>query len=79
MNQQDNDAYLLPNEVAALMHVSPKTVARWASQQKLPHVKTLGGHRRFRAGEILPLIAELRISGLSLEALAEARGSTLAD
>src|SRR5258708_32583716 len=47
----END-FLLPKEVAALLHVSPKTVARWATQQKLPYVKTLGGHRRFPADQI---------------------------
>lgn len=35
------------SEVAALFHVSPKTIVRWAQDGKLPHIMTLGGHRRF--------------------------------
>jgi excisionase family DNA binding protein len=31
-------------EVADLLHVSPKTVSRWAKEGKLPFLKTLGGH-----------------------------------
>jgi excisionase family DNA binding protein len=32
--------------VADILHVSPKTVSRWAKEGKLPFLKTLGGHRR---------------------------------
>jgi len=59
--------FLLPKQVAALLHVSPKTVARWASQQKLPYVKTLGGHRRFPAAAIEDLVRRLEEQGASLE------------
>jgi excisionase family DNA binding protein len=59
--------YLLPKEVAALLHVSPKTVARWATQQKLPYVKTLGGHRRFPAGQIAALVRRLEAEGRTLD------------
>ena len=38
--------YLHPAEVADLLQVSPKTVARWAKEGK-PFLKTLGGHRRY--------------------------------
>jgi excisionase family DNA binding protein len=48
----DGDALLTPAEVAALFRVNPKTVTRWARAGKLTAVKTLGGHRRFRASEI---------------------------
>jgi excisionase family DNA binding protein len=40
-------SYLLPAEVADILHVSPKTVSRWAKEGKLPFMKTLGGHRRY--------------------------------
>ena len=40
--------YLTPSQVARLLHVSPKTVNRWAHEGRLPCVLTLGGHRRFR-------------------------------
>ena len=38
--------YLRAAEVAAILQVSPKTVSRWATECKLPFLKTLGGHRR---------------------------------
>ena len=53
--KQDNrteDRLLTPSEVAALFRVDPKTVTRWAQQGKLRSIRTLGGHRRFRASEI---------------------------
>jgi excisionase family DNA binding protein len=39
--------WLRAAEVAARLHVSPKTVTRWANQGRLEHRRTLGGHRRF--------------------------------
>ena len=39
--------WLRAAEAAALLHVSPKTVARWAKAGRLPHRCTLGGHRRY--------------------------------
>lgn len=42
--------YLRAAEVADILYVSPKTVARWAMEGKLPSMKTLGGHRRFPGG-----------------------------
>ena len=44
---QKEREYLLPGEAAALLHVSPKTVNRWANEGRLPCIVTLGGHRRF--------------------------------
>jgi excisionase family DNA binding protein len=55
MAQHDTDAHealLTPSEVAALFRVNPKTVTRWARSGKLTAIRTLGGHRRFRASEI---------------------------
>ena len=40
---------LTPAEVAAMFRVNPKTVTRWARAGKLTAIRTLGGHRRFRA------------------------------
>jgi excisionase family DNA binding protein len=51
--------YLSRAEVARLFEVSPATVARWAREGRLPHVSTLGGHRRYRADEILALVAKV--------------------
>ena len=46
------DALLTPSEVAALFRVNPKTVTRWARAGKITAIRTLGGHRRFRASEV---------------------------
>ena len=43
---------LTPSEVAQLFRVNPKTVTRWARAGKISAIRTLGGHRRFRASEI---------------------------
>lgn len=51
--------YLLTAEVARLLHVSPKTVSRWAKENKLPYGRTLGGHRRFPARAIKELVGRL--------------------
>jgi excisionase family DNA binding protein len=40
-------AWLTSAEVARRLHVTPKTVARWARQGRLAHRRTLGGHRRY--------------------------------
>jgi excisionase family DNA binding protein len=47
-------------EVADILHVSPKTVSRWAKEGKLPFMKTLGGHRRYPEAEIRELVETLR-------------------
>jgi len=47
---------LTPREVAALFHVDAKTVTRWAEAGKLHAVRTLGGHRRYRANEVYALL-----------------------
>ena len=52
-----DDALLTPSEVATLFRVSPKTVTRWSRAGKLTAFKTLGGHRRFRAGEVREVLA----------------------
>jgi excisionase family DNA binding protein len=39
--------FLRSAQVAAILQVSPKTVARWAQQGLLPCQRTLGGHRRY--------------------------------
>ncbi|MEU5992831.1 BldC family transcriptional regulator [Spirillospora sp. NPDC047418] len=59
---------LTPAEVAALFRVDPKTVTRWAQQGKLSAIRTVGGHRRYRACEIHELLnverASRRYAGL---------------
>ena len=53
-------SYLHTAEVADILHVSTKTVSRWAKEGKLPFLKTLGGHRRYPEAEIRELASELR-------------------
>ena len=36
MAEAEDDIYLRSSEVASLLHVSPKTVSRWAKEGKLP-------------------------------------------
>jgi excisionase family DNA binding protein len=51
--------FLRSAEVAAILQVSPKTVARWARQGRLPYQRTLGGHRRYPEPVIRELAASL--------------------
>ena len=43
---------LTPSEVAVMFRVDPKTVTRWAQAGRLSAIRTIGGHRRFRASEV---------------------------
>ncbi len=51
--------FLHTSEVADLLGVSPKTIARWAKDGKLPYQRTLGGHRRYDPTVIHDLAARL--------------------
>lgn len=53
------DELLTPAEVAQMFRVNPKTVTRWARAGKISAIRTLGGHRRFRAAEIKKLLEEV--------------------
>jgi excisionase family DNA binding protein len=53
-----DDALLRSSEVARLLNVTPKTVWRWATQEGLPTVRTLGGHRRYRWGDVRAWIVD---------------------
>jgi len=57
----DTPNYLHTAEVADILHVSPKTVSRWAKEGKLPFLRTLGGHRRYPAAEIRQLANQLQV------------------
>ena len=39
--------WLPTSQAAGRLHVTPKTVTRWASEGRLEHRRTLGGHRRY--------------------------------
>jgi excisionase family DNA binding protein len=53
-------SYLRTAEVADILHVSPKTISRWAKEGRLPFLKTLGGHRRYPEAKIRALANDLR-------------------
>ncbi len=62
--------YLTPSQAAHLLHVSPKTLNRWAHEGRVPCMVTLGGHRRFRR-DLIEAIAEQMERGVSNESLTE--------
>jgi excisionase family DNA binding protein len=49
---EQDEVYISTGEAARILGVSPKTVARWAKNGRLPHIVTLGGHRRLPLGAI---------------------------
>ena len=55
-HSSETEALLTPSEVATLFRVDPKTVTRWAKSGKLSSIRTLGGHRRYRASEVRQLL-----------------------
>lgn len=60
--------YLTPGEAARSLHVSAKTIDRWANGGRVPCVVTLGGHRRFRPEDIDALAEEMAARGSSRSA-----------
>ena len=59
MEAHDDDTLSTPSEVAAMFRVNPKTVTRWARAGKISAIRTLGGHRRFRASEIRSFLEDV--------------------
>jgi excisionase family DNA binding protein len=55
----DAESFLHTSHVANILHVSPKTIARWAKDGRLPDQRTLGGHRRSPNQAIRQLAASL--------------------
>jgi excisionase family DNA binding protein len=53
--------YIRTAEAAKILQRSPKTISRWARDGKLPHLVTLGGHRRFPAAAVKELAHHLGI------------------
>lgn len=48
---------LRSSEVAALFDVTERTVINWATAGKLPSIRTVGGHLRFRQDDIMEMIS----------------------
>jgi excisionase family DNA binding protein len=55
----DAEPFLHTSQVADILHVSPKTIARWAKDGRLPHQRTLGRHRRYPEQAIRQVAASL--------------------
>jgi excisionase family DNA binding protein len=58
------EQYLRPAQAAAILHVSPQTVRRWATEGKLRCALTAGGHRRFARAEVQRLHEQLQQEAL---------------
>ena len=58
--EPSGERLLTPSEVAKMFRVDPKTVTRWAKAGKLSSIRTLGGHRRYRASEVEALLKGLQ-------------------
>lgn len=49
------ERWLMPSDVAGMLHVTAKTIARYTADGTIPasaYVRTIGGHRRYRASAI---------------------------
>ena len=57
MADESGHTLLTVAEVAEMFRVSPKTVSRWAQDHLISSVRTVGGHRRFRADEVRELLS----------------------
>lgn len=55
--------FLRAAEAAERLHISPKTLARWAKDGRIPSVRTPGGHRRYDPAVIAKWEARLAYSG----------------
>ncbi len=53
--------FMTPSEVAAKLHVDPKTVTRWAKSGRLSYIWTPGGHRRYFRAEVESFLAPQRV------------------
>jgi excisionase family DNA binding protein len=51
---------LTSSEVAVLFRVDPKTVTRWAQAGRISSIRTIGGHRRFRASEVQRFLEDVQ-------------------
>ena len=54
----DAESFLHSSHVVDILHVAPKTIARWA-KDRLPSQRTLGGRRRSPEEAIRQLAASL--------------------
>lgn len=72
--QNKAEGLLSPGEVATILGVDPKTVARWAVAGKIDFTRTIGGHRRYKPADVY----RLRDYGPDPEPQVEAEGEETA-
>ncbi|MCU4183796.1 helix-turn-helix domain-containing protein [Acidiferrimicrobium sp. IK] len=53
----DGQQLLRSHEVAVLFDVTERTVINWAAAGKLPSLRTIGGHLRFRSEDVYSLLS----------------------
>jgi excisionase family DNA binding protein len=63
---QTGGDYVTPGEAARYLHVSPKTINRWANDGRIPCIVTLGGHRRFRREDVDAAVRQMSARGAAL-------------
>lgn len=56
----DGQQLLRSHEVAVLFDVTERTVINWAAANKLPSLRTIGGHLRFRSEDVYNLLSSRR-------------------
>ena len=56
-SEQPLERWMKPNEVAPLANVKESTVKRWARLDKIPSVRTPGGHIRVRLSDVAAMLA----------------------
>ncbi|HEX4018536.1 MAG TPA: helix-turn-helix domain-containing protein [Frankiaceae bacterium] len=54
---------LTPHEVSSLLGVPATAVRGWADIGRLTVIATPGGHRRYRASEVLMFLAAMPLTG----------------
>ncbi len=53
----DAPQLLRSHEVATIFDVTERTVINWAAAGKLPSLRTIGGHLRFRRDDVMRLLS----------------------
>jgi excisionase family DNA binding protein len=65
--KQTGEDYVTPGEAARHLHVSPKTINRWANDGRIPCIVTLGGHRRFLREDVDAAVRQMSARGAALQ------------
>lgn len=57
-----------PAQASAMLGVTPRALIEWGNARKLTVLRTLGGHRRYRADEVRALAASLTVEAEAVSA-----------